>query len=333
MACRPSVEIHRSVPKPVDLLIIAPHPDDEVLMASSALARAADERLSIAVVLVTNGDLGCERDAYLRQAESAAVLRSLDIDETQLIVLGYPDGALAKLNTQPLGPRAHRSRTGGCTTQDETYGDVSANRIDEHRARTGAPGRWTSTELTQDLAAVLERLQPKEVYVPHGLDAHPDHAMTYVYFRRALDLLDRSPQRVHRSMVHAGRCWPSCESALSLSSPMPRLPEPWATYKPDEVAAINGRRKLQLIRSYASQLDPWLLSFARSNEVFYTEKYEKQRGRWVTSSGQWRAPNLHVKTMAGFEEQSTWNEAGYAEYKLLRREPAQSNFRADWQGF
>ncbi|MDP1922662.1 MAG: PIG-L family deacetylase [Myxococcales bacterium] len=276
----------------IDVLVIAPHPDDEVLMAGGVMAQAVRRGERVAVVLLTNGDLSCQRDGRVRQAETIDALAALGVSEENVRFLGYPDGHLAELSKTPLeverlGPDG---RCGRATTTWATRG----------KPRTGAAPLLTSTSLTDDLTSVLAELRPREVYVTHGLDLHHDHAMTYVFFRRALDRLDVAPRRVHRSVIHAPGCWPAvdCERPLQPDEPIPPLPNGPV---PDERVAIDARSKLSLIGRYRSQLDgplekDWLASFARGDEVFFTETYVRAGTRWAS-----RRPDTREKDVV-FDE-------------------------------
>lgn len=311
----------RTDPESVDVLIIAPHPDDEVLLAAGVMERAVKEGRRVAVILVTNGDYTCERDGYLRQAESVAALSSLGVPVGDVHFLGYPDGALSRLGRDPLGPMEHRDHAGRCIGRANTYVDRRAGHLDEHTARTGRPAEWTAEALTGDLEALLGRLKPREVYLPHGIDTHPDHAMTYVFFRRALDRMAETPAVVHRGIVHAGECWPSdCLHFLTPEAPTPPLPEPLAGYLPSERLPVDAQGKLMAISQYASQVSPWLGSFARRDEVFYPERYVRKAGRWVRAGGKARSNQEWANREGDFEELTSWNESGFAGVQVRARE-------------
>jgi LmbE family N-acetylglucosaminyl deacetylase len=300
----------------VDLLVIAPHPDDEVLLASGVIERAVHAGRKVAVMLMTNGDFTCSRDGYVREEESVKALAELKV--TEVYFLGYPDGALAKLSAQPLPPMAHRLPTGQCTTVDHTWADTRVGRIDVHQRRTGAPGPWTSVALVQDLAAVLGNLKPREVFLPHAIDEHDDHSMTYIYFRRAIEQLGWAPELVHRGVVHAGGdCWPSdCVTNFVPNAAMPALPGPLAGYLPDERDPIDARRKLQLLGHYASQLEgpleqDWLAAFARTDEVFFTERYVRKGTRWVQAGSRPVGPMERQWPRGAFIEWNQWGPEGF----------------------
>ncbi|MBX7097416.1 MAG: PIG-L family deacetylase [Myxococcaceae bacterium] len=278
---------------PVDLLVLAPHPDDEVLMAAGLLGRAVRDGKSVAVVLMTNGDYTCARDGLLRQQETIQAMRSLGVTEAQIHFLGYPDGYLPKLGENPLPPIERRNPDGSCGRANTTLPARGAGHPDEHTRRTGVPAPLTAKALLGDLTAVLERLQPREVVLPHPIDEHPDHAATYAYFRRALEGLKRGPVTVHRSVVHQGNCWPGdCQVELSPESKVPLLPAPLEAYLPSERFPADGRAKEALIADYHSQTGPqleqsWLASFAKADEVFFPETLQRDdAGHWSSGPAQ-----------------------------------------------
>jgi LmbE family N-acetylglucosaminyl deacetylase len=275
----------------VELVVIAPHPDDEVLMAGGVLEQAVKAGRRAAVIVLTNGDLGCfaDRDGAVRQAETVAALAALGLREDDVHFLGYPDGHLDQLGPTPLPPVAWRRADGSCGTRAATLAERGAGHVDEHTARTGRPAPFTAPALTEDLAALLGRLAPRDVYLPHGIDTHPDHAATYLFFRRALAHLQRGPITVHRAVVHAGPCWPTdCARPFSPAEPLPALPAPLDGYRPRERVPVDARRKLELIAHYRSQLgasveQDWLAGFARREEAFFTETLQRDAsGRWTS---------------------------------------------------
>jgi LmbE family N-acetylglucosaminyl deacetylase len=284
---------------------VAPHPDDETLIAAGILSAARARGTRVAVIVVTNGDFTCERDGHVRQGETVAALARLGVVEDDIHFLGYPDGWLAELGDEPLPPITRRALDGSCAKETGTYAERGASRRDEHSARTGHPGSYDARSLEDDLAALLARLRPHDLYVTHPLDRHPDHAATYAYVRRAIDRVGGSPPRLHRAVVHAGACWPNgrgvtepCPAVVEhdLASPIPPLPDPYADYAPRErVAVVDPAGKLAAIGAYRSQLgaDPdhdWLTTFARADEPFWPEELTCVAGRCAST----RAPSLRM---------------------------------------
>lgn len=268
------------------LWVLAPHPDDEVLMAGELLRAALARGRPVSIVVMTNGDLSCARNGHVRQGETIAALAELGVGEDDVHFLGYPDGWLDALGPVPLDPLPRAAPDGTCGTGDHTYASHGAGRTDVHTLRTGVSGAYLARELEDDLVWLLERERPSEIVTAHGIDRHPDHAMTYVFLRRALERAAIPPPRVLRSVVHQGPCWPNgsgdapCPDVrASAGSPFPGFAPPLDGYLPTfrVTSPDAGARKRAAIAHYASQLEAesveqsWLASFARTDEVFFDE--------------------------------------------------------------
>ncbi|MDO9402846.1 MAG: PIG-L family deacetylase [Polaromonas sp.] len=91
------------VPAGSRAVIVAPHPDDEVLAFGGLLAMLADAGCPVLVVAVTDGEASHPGSALWppaqlgarRTAESCAGLAHLGVDERQRVRLRVPDGAVA----------------------------------------------------------------------------------------------------------------------------------------------------------------------------------------------------------------------------------------------
>lgn len=299
----------------IDLLVLAPHPDDEVLMAAGQLRRAVTAGQRVAVVVVTNGDLTCARDGRVRQNETIAALESLGVTEADVHFLGYPDGYLHELGAAPLVV-SRVGADGACREASTTWASRGAGGVDEHTRRTRRAGLLTAPGLVEDLAALLSELRPADVVVPHGIDTHHDHAMTYVFLRRALDRTGLTP-RLHRSVIHATKpCWPGdCSTPRRLDLTLPPLPAPLDGYTPDERLPIDANAKLGAIAFFRSQLDDgleadWLTGFARRDERFFVERCERRDARVTCSppdaTVECDASTCRSRRADGYEETSVW---------------------------
>lgn len=90
-------------PLPTRVVVVAPHPDDEVLAVGGLLALLTAAGVPVEVLAVTDGEAsnpgGSVRPAALatlRRAETRAALQALGIDAT-VTRLGLPDGGAAGL--------------------------------------------------------------------------------------------------------------------------------------------------------------------------------------------------------------------------------------------
>ncbi len=258
-------------------------------MAGELLRAAVRADRPLSVLVMTNGDLSCARDGHVRQAETISALAALGVTEDSVYFLGYPDGWLDALGPVPLDPLPRTQPDGACGTGDQTYASRGMGAADLHTTRTGEAGAYVADGPVDDLAWLLLRERPTEIVTAHGIDTHPDHAMTYVYVRRAIERAAIEAPLILRSLVHQGPCWPNGGGAppcpdvrTTRGSPFPALAAPLADYAPGLRVASDdlGSTKRDAIARYVSQLETaiadesWLSSFARADEVFWPERPE-----------------------------------------------------------
>ncbi|ADR36977.1 LmbE family protein [Oceanithermus profundus DSM 14977] len=77
----------------LDLLVVAPHPDDAELGAGGTLAKAARAGRAVGVIDLTQGELGSKGDPETRAREAEAAARVLGL--AWRANLGLPDGGVA----------------------------------------------------------------------------------------------------------------------------------------------------------------------------------------------------------------------------------------------
>lgn len=83
-----------------DIMIIATHPEDEIICCSGVISRAIKHGMCVQVVVLTNGDyLGSTAEKGIeRQRESLMGLKELGLkDPNSVIFLGYPENGLRTL--------------------------------------------------------------------------------------------------------------------------------------------------------------------------------------------------------------------------------------------
>ncbi len=271
-------------PDPHDrILIIAPHPDDEVLAAGGVIATASKSQdpLSIRVVVATNGDASYataifhgshlftkknfRRQALQRQQESISALACLGLGAEQVHFWGFPDRGLASLWRHHLKiERPYYSSTTG------------------YRNSAQALNSPVLPFFGASLLALFEKelleFHPTIVIMPHPQDNHLDHQalaeftllaagayharlappppMYFAYWMWRRDRPFRSGARLrHRTPLPARK-------DISLTD-MRRL-----TLTPDV-----RRQKVRALRCYASQrvsAGKLLLAAARSDSEIFT---------------------------------------------------------------
>jgi LmbE family N-acetylglucosaminyl deacetylase len=169
------------------VLVVAPHPDDEIVAAGGILHDALAAGRAADVVIVTNGDYYGTSYGLTRQGESVAGLATLGIAEDHVLFLGYPDAGL--LDVWNNAPSAADAWLSPHTGRSATYGTRGFGGTDLHTALTGAPGAYNRPTLVADVAAVLALTRPAAVFTTGPTDNHPDHRATYYAVRDAARLL------------------------------------------------------------------------------------------------------------------------------------------------
>jgi LmbE family N-acetylglucosaminyl deacetylase len=184
-------------PPTVDLLIFAPHSDDEAIGCTGVMLQALEKKQRIAVVIITAGDAHVRAAAVvarketnnlvpddflklaaLRQQHSLRATAHIGVPRDNLIFLGYPDGGLNALSQGKLdGPYLQPH-----TRKSETYGEPAR---DYHSRAHGSPAPYTKASVLADVAEIIKACRPKEIYVTNDLDTHADHMASFHLVRAA----------------------------------------------------------------------------------------------------------------------------------------------------
>lgn len=259
------------------VLVLAPHPDDEVIGCGGVIQRAVAMGLPLRVVFLTYGDANewsflvyrkrpvvmpkaVRTMGEVRHDEALAAAGVLGLSANQLTFLGYPDfGALEIWNEHWGASAPHRS----LLTRVTAVPYASA-------LRPGALHK--GEEVLRDLSAVLREFRPTKILVSHPADHNPEHRALYLFTCVALwDLEAEMRPEVYPYWIHISG-WPRPRGFR----PTAAL-EPPALYR-DEIAwkmfplgAAEIKRKRAAVETYASQYNSsgnYLLSFVRTNELF-----------------------------------------------------------------
>jgi len=276
VASPPRVEVPAPISGVERVLVIAPHPDDELLALGGTIAQLKQAGQQVLVVFLTNGDanraakslftLNPLRRAedyralgYRRQKEAAAALRVLGVPVTSALYLGYPDAgltALASTNWKRATPY-----TSPFTKANYAF----------YRNSFNTSALYCGEDLVADLAVILRRFSPTTVYMPHPEDGHPDHraAVQLVLAALATVEMDDEPQ-LRLYIVHAPS-WPDPRRlATDQSLTVPAALGSW-TWHSHEMTDELMEVKLRAIRAYSSQRitnGRFLASFVRPNELY-----------------------------------------------------------------
>jgi LmbE family N-acetylglucosaminyl deacetylase len=265
------------VPQPAQrILVVAPHPDDEVLGCGGLIATAVRQGAMVRVVFLTSGDgypaaatLLCrstpKADDFLalgrmRMEEARRAAHALGLSDTDLVFLGYPDRRLWQMAM--AAGRVMRSPTTLC------------DRVPYAAAwRPGAP--YSAHALVDDLRRLLADFQPTHLFVTHPLDDHPDHMAASLYVQeavaqaRARGELLLEPALFYY-LVHRGD-WPLPQGYhpdRALTPPRGLTAAPWFALTLDGELRQRKQRALQAHETQYALMARFLSSFLRTNELF-----------------------------------------------------------------
>ncbi len=279
-----------------NVMIFAPHPDDEALMASGVIYSALANGDTVTVVVVTNGDAGATSVGYTRENESVAAMGLLGLKESSVIFLGYGSagpgrGSLMDIYQSQSATAIFTSPAG----QTHTYANRGLGSIDFHSYLFGLPGDYNRQTVHNDIKSVLTLFSPDDVYTTSNYDNHPEHQATYLFVVEVLAELARqgslSLPRLHETVIHqpCANCDPNTTWPGGFTPTVPYSKPEFLDYTPLSWGAIESipvptqmqssdptvNLKYQVINQYQSQFPSasGLFSYAKSNEFFWTKDF------------------------------------------------------------
>lgn len=255
------------------VLVLAPHPDDEVLACGGLIQKTQKAGLEVYIVWLTCGD-GFEWDAVVvehtvhpkgaaalelgerRMNEAQEAARILGVPPERTFFLGYPDRGLLPMQTRYFGEPYRSPLTGA---EAVPYAQALTPRA-----------VFTGASLQKDFETVLDRVKPDHVLCPSLVDAHPDHHATATMTRRVLG--ERGElDKITYWVIHGGAEWPLPKG---LKAELPLETPPRGKHLRWEVLPLEDeeiRVKHQAILAHKTQmalLSHFMLAFVRKNELF-----------------------------------------------------------------
>lgn len=276
-----------------DLMVIAPHPDDETLCCAGIIMQALKKGKSVGVVVLTNGDgyplaashisgvdmteltpshfvgLAKKRQQWVEQS-----LALVNFPRNDLLFLGYPDGGLANMYQAKAG-EVYWQRL---TDKKATY---HAHVLDYRTAETGKPAPYRRTAMLKDLVGLIERYKPDTIYVTDEADSHGDHKAAYWYIKDAA-AKTQFKGKIHTYLIHngEGHSWPYPHK-LDLSAQYQQhevngqqvpVGINWPPHIRVPLTTQQARKKLKMINQFEAEIDlskDYMQAFAKSEEIFW----------------------------------------------------------------
>ena len=266
--------------RPLRLVAVHAHPDDETLATKLALAHhveAGDEAHVVTCTLGEEGEVITPELAHLEGQEGLAAHRRAELDAA----------------TSALG--VHHHFLGGAEPRWRDSGMVGSEAAAHPRAFAAAPVEEVATVL----ARLLEQIDPDVVltYDPWGGYGHPDHIQTHRVTAAAVERLTTAPALfvalTPRSWAVEDRAWLRRHVPPGATSPaggVAVVPPPEAPYAPSvvddslvthAVVDLGARdRQVRALREHPTQVtvhDGW---YTLSNDIAARLAGREGYARW-----------------------------------------------------
>jgi LmbE family N-acetylglucosaminyl deacetylase len=282
-----------------DILVVAPHPDDDIIMAAGVVQRALARGEAVRVVYITNGDYQGVSFAPQRQAEAVAGQGALGLGEDNLIFLGYPDGYVFEIRDRWRYPWDYPDPDDPLTTPNNgisaTYASRGLGRTDYHRYRFGVAGSYRWETMVGDMADLLNNYRPSHIFSTSQWDTHLDHEATFFLVQAAvLQLMTTVPS--YNPTIHKTTVWPGDDTwpmPLDPTTYFTQIPKPpftnrwganpltWPERESLDVPLamqspfLPGNPKYNAIAAHDSQdgVDGYIGRWLHKDEFFWTERF------------------------------------------------------------
>lgn len=265
------------------LLVVSPHPDDEILAAAGLMQRVRAGGGVVRVAHVTSGDGFVEavrhrtgktkpapadfvRYGETRKNEALEAARVLDVAASDLVFFEFPDGGLRPLldaNWSLSKPFVSPETAAWRPPYRDAYDGTAV---------------YSGAALLGEILRVVTEFGPTLVALPDPRDRHPDHAATGVFtllaMREHLRLTGRTP-RMLLYMIH----WPNWPPGWDGKSRDADLVRGFPPSAPDIDLSIESlellpaeldrkRESLHCYRTQESIMRPFLEAFLTRDEPF-----------------------------------------------------------------
>jgi LmbE family N-acetylglucosaminyl deacetylase len=259
------------------ILIISPHPDDESLAAAGIIKKAVEKNQSVLVVEVTDGS-GSINSSKLRQyhmehnssgslveirkKEAIQAMKSLGLNNSAVIFLGYPDGGINHMFNDNWG-------------LDEPYkSNNEFNQLDfsPYNFTYHHNASYSGECLAQDLRKIIHDFQPTSIYYPDMGDEHKDHRATSAFVMYAAAENNYTGNN-YTYLIHKSRKWPSPPIYMPLLdlSPPDQLRNLDGVWVKSNLTANEQWAKEVAVDWYDTQIfntKGYIKSYIRRNELF-----------------------------------------------------------------
>jgi LmbE family N-acetylglucosaminyl deacetylase len=259
------------------ILILAPHPDDDILACGGIIQKARKKNIPVKIVYLTNGDMNewsflvyrkrpvimpkaVQSMGLVRHDEAVRGAQMIGVSSENLIFLGYPDFGTMNIWYRHWGkslPYRSMLTKVAAVPYPNAY-------------RPGAS--YKGEDIVKDIESILRAFKPTKIFVSHPGDHNVDHRALYLFTKVALwNTQGDFKADLYPYIIHV-KSWPrpsGFHPELQLAPPkILRNQLPWSSISltPEEIDL--KRKALTQHHSQYMSSGRYLVSFIRSNELF-----------------------------------------------------------------
>lgn len=255
----------------MNVMLLAPHQDDEILSAYLYLSQLKAQDHRVSVVFATNGDYHGKYVAQCRYKESIDALQTCGILKKDIYYMGYADTGMQFYHSFLFQLYHSESEKRHSSPYSQfTYHPINGETI--HRMFYKEEAVYSRNNFVIDLKHIILYLNPDILIMPSVYDAHGDHLGLALFTK---DILRDFPSIICYTYLIHGRndnIWP------------PRGRTPWMKPEAVPIKEWNNRfiicgsprdvlLKRNAILKFKSQLkddaDGFLMSFSKEKEFFF----------------------------------------------------------------
>lgn len=256
----------------MNILIIAPHQDDEILAAGLLIQSCLCAGDNIFIAFATNGDRNGREAGVRRYQESVRALQLLGVKEEHIFYLGYGDTGM-RLEHSFLYHLFYENDHILVPTPVSRQTYHPAGKPTLHYACTGREADYCRNSFLDDLNRLLDVCQAQFIVLPSGLDRHGDHRACFLFMDELRHKRKTFPPMLSY-LIHAGNdmLWPN-RIGDAFSRPPGMDSGLWEHRIRVSASEMDRQRKQTCISCFHSQeplaQNRFLLSFAKKEEIFF----------------------------------------------------------------
>jgi LmbE family N-acetylglucosaminyl deacetylase len=269
------------IPRKTDkILILAPHPDDEIMAAGGYIYTALKNKAKIKIIIVTHGEsfgyaAGRKLDNFLpipekclefgqiRQKEAVKSLADLDLDRDNIIFLGFPDKGLSSLWKKNWSKdRPYHSPL--LKTTSSPFREIYKPKV-----------VFAGEVLLNLLEEILRKFKPNIIIFSSCQDDHPDHKALFNFSQKMVrnNLAKLNNPYLYSFLIHKHKFMyplPYGFHPDKALNPPPSFKKNtnWQKFPLCEKAILAKEKAILSYETQVIAIKKRLLSFLRRNELF-----------------------------------------------------------------